>query len=98
MTPSATSSVSLDELCVNTLRLLSVDMVQKAGSGHPGLPLGSAAMAYALWDRFLRVNPADPNWPDRDRFVLSAGHGCALLYSLLHVTGYELSLDELKQF
>lgn len=98
MTPSATSSVSLDELCVNTLRLLSVDMVQKAGSGHPGLPLGSAAMAYALWDRFLRVNPADPNWPDRDRFVLSAGHGCALLYSLLHVTGYDLSLDELKQF
>ncbi|MCA9018557.1 MAG: transketolase, partial [Planctomycetaceae bacterium] len=98
MTTSAATSKTLDELCINTLRLLSVDMVQKAGSGHPGLPLGSAAMAYTLWDRFLSVNPTDPNWPDRDRFVLSAGHGCALLYSLLHVTGYDLSLDELKQF
>lgn len=98
MTPSTISPESLDELCVNSLRLLAVDMVQKAGSGHPGLPLGSAAMAYTLWDRFLRVNPADPNWPDRDRFVLSAGHGCALLYALLHMAGYDLSLDELKQF
>jgi transketolase len=98
MTPFSISSDYLDELCVNTLRLLAVDMVQKAESGHPGLPLGSAAMAYTLWDRFLHFNPADPNWPDRDRFVLSAGHGCALLYALLHVTGFDLSLDELKQF
>jgi transketolase len=88
----------LDELCINTLRFLAVDMVQKANSGHPGLPLGSAAMAYTLWDRFLKVNPLDPQWPDRDRFVLSAGHGCALLYALLHVTGFDLSLAELKRF
>ena len=88
----------LDALCVNTLRFLAVDMVQKARSGHPGLPLGSAAMAYALWDRFLRFNPADPFWPERDRLVLSAGHGCALLYALLHVTGFDLPLEELKRF
>ena len=73
-------------------------MVQKANSGHPGLPLGSAAMAYALWDRFLKFNPRDPLWPDRDRFVLSAGHGCALLYALLHVTGFDLPLEELERF
>ena len=89
---------ALDELCVNTLRFLSVDMVQKANSGHPGLPLGAAPMAYALWTRQLRHNPKNPLWPDRDRFVLSAGHGSALLYSLLHVTGYDLSLDDIKQF
>jgi len=88
----------LDELCINTLRFLAVDMVQKAKSGHPGLPLGSAAMAYALWDRFLKFNPHDPLWPDRDRFVLSAGHGCALLYALLHVTGFDLPLEELERF
>jgi transketolase len=88
----------LDELCVNTLRFLAVDAVQKAKSGHPGLPLGSASMAYALWDRFLKFNPRDPFWPDRDRFILSAGHGCALLYALLHVTGFDLPLEELKQF
>lgn len=98
MTQSDISPESLDELCVNTLRLLAVDMVQKAGSGHPGMPLGSAAMAYALWDRFLQINPADPKWQDRDRFVLSAGHGSALLYALLHVTGYDLPLDELERF
>ena len=69
--------LALDELCVNTLRFLAVDMVQKANSGHPGLPLGSASMAYALWDRVLKFNPRDPLWPDRDRFILSAGHGCA---------------------
>jgi transketolase len=86
----------LDELCINTLRFLAVDMVQKANSGHPGLPLGSATMAYTLWDRLLKFNPRDPLWPDRDRFVLSAGHGCALLYALLHVTGFDLPLDELK--
>ena len=89
---------ALDESCINTLRFLSVDMVQKANSGHPGLPLGSATMAYALWDRLLKFNPRDPLWPDRDRFVLSAGHGCALLYALLHVTGFDLPLEELKRF
>jgi transketolase len=89
---------ALDELCINTLRFLAVDMVQKANSGHPGLPMGSAAMAYALWDRSLKFNPRDPLWPDRDRFILSAGHGCALLYALLHVTGFDLPLEELKRF
>jgi len=103
MAPSATFSTiatppALDELCINTLRFLAVDMVQKANSGHPGLPMGSAAMAYALWDRLLRYNPRDPHWPDRDRFILSAGHGCALLYALLHVTGFDLPLEELKRF
>jgi len=88
----------LDILCINTLRFLSVDAVEKANSGHPGLPLGAAPMAYTLWDRFLRFNPKNPHWPDRDRFVLSAGHGCALLYSLLHLTGFDLPLDELKRF
>jgi transketolase len=92
------ASPALDELCINTLRFLAVDMVQKANSGHPGLPLGSATMAYTLWDRLLKFNPHDPLWPDRDRFVLSAGHGCALLYALLHVTGFDLSLEELKRF
>lgn len=95
MTPQ---SVNPDRPCIDTLRFLSVDAVQKADSGHPGLPLGAAPMAYVLWDEFLRHNPADPLWPDRDRFVLSAGHGSALLYSLLHMTGYELSLDDLKAF
>jgi transketolase len=89
---------SLDELCIDTLRTLSIDAVQKANSGHPGLPLGAAPMAYVLWQRHLRHNPRDPHWPDRDRFVLSAGHGCALLYSLLHLTGYDLTLDDLKAF
>ncbi|MEO8153543.1 MAG: transketolase [Rhizobacter sp.] len=88
----------LDLQCINTLRFLSVDMVQKANSGHPGLPLGAAAMAYALWTGHLKHHPANPLWADRDRFVLSAGHGSALLYSLLHMTGYDLSLDDLKQF
>jgi transketolase len=103
MSSSATLSTpiappALDELCVNTLRFLAVDMVQKANSGHPGLPMGSASMAYALWDRLLKFNPRDPRWPDRDRFVLSAGHGCALQYALLHVTGFDLPLEELKRF
>lgn len=92
------SQVEIDGLCVNALRFLAVDAVQKAGSGHPGLPLGAAPMAYVLWNRFLKVNPSDPKWVDRDRFVLSAGHGSALLYALLHVSGYDLSLDDLKQF
>jgi transketolase len=88
----------LDTTCINTLRFLSVDQVEKAKSGHPGLPLGAAPMAYVLWDRFLRHNPADPEWPNRDRFILSAGHGSALLYSLLHLTGYDLPLAELERF
>ena len=83
---------------VNTLRFLSVDMVQQANSGHPGLPMGCAALAYTIWTRHLRHNPRNPSWPDRDRFILSAGHGCALLYSLLHLTGYDLPLDELRNF
>jgi len=95
---TALAPAALDELCINTLRFLAVDMVQKANSGHPGLPLGSAAMAYALWDRSLKFNPRDPLWPDRDRFILSAGHGCALLYALLHVTGFDLPLEELERF
>ena len=94
----AVAPPALDELCINTLRFLAVDMVQKANSGHPGLPMGSATMAYTLWDRSLKFNPRDPHWPDRDRFVLSAGHGCALQYALLHVTGFDLPLEELKRF
>ena len=88
----------LDQLCINTIRFLSVDAVQKANSGHPGLPLGAAPMAYALWTRVLKHNPHNPQWFDRDRFVLSAGHGSMLLYSLLHLTGYDLPLDEIKRF
>ena len=89
---------NVDELCINTIRALAMDIVQKANSGHPGTPMGAAPMAYVLWDRFLKHNPADPQWPDRDRFVLSAGHASALLYSLLHLSGYDLTLDDLKQF
>jgi transketolase len=92
------SGMSLDELCINTIRMLSVDMVEKADSGHPGMPMGAAPMAYMLWTRFLRHNPNNPAWPDRDRFVLSAGHGSALLYSLLHLTGYDISLDDIRKF
>ncbi len=88
----------IDTLCINTVRLLAVDMVEKAKSGHPGLPLGAAPMGYLLFDRFLRYNPQNPKWFNRDRFILSAGHGCALLYALLHLTGYDLPLDELKKF
>jgi transketolase len=89
---------TLEDLCINTIRILSADSVQNANSGHPGLPMGAAAMAYTLWHNFLKHNPKDPKWVDRDRFVLSAGHGSMLLYSLLHLTGYDLSLDELKHF
>jgi transketolase len=88
----------IDHLAVNTLRTLAVDAVEQAKSGHPGLPMGAAPMAHVLWTRYLRHNPADPAWPGRDRFVLSAGHGCMLLYALLHLTGYDLPLDELKRF
>lgn len=93
---SAVSPDELDELCVDTLRFLALDMVQKANSGHPGLPMGAAAMSYALWDRSLKFNPHHPLWPDRDRFVRSAGHRSTLVYGLLRVTGFNLSLDELK--
>jgi len=96
---SATKSVvGIDELSVNTIRLLAVDAVQKANSGHPGLPLGAAPMAYTLWNWFMRFNPSDPGWQNRDRFILSAGHGSALLYSMLHLFGYDLSLEEIKNF
>jgi transketolase len=89
---------ALTQLSINTIRLLSVDAVQKANSGHPGLPMGSAPMTYVLWQKHLRHNPKNPKWPNRDRFVLSAGHGSMLLYSMLHLTGYDLALDELKAF
>ncbi len=88
----------LDLKCVNTIRFLAVDAVEKANSGHPGLPLDAAPMAYVLWDRILRHNPADPHWSNRDRFVLSAGHGSAMLYALLHLTGYDLPLEQLQRF
>ena len=94
----STVAKSIDELCVDTIRTLAIDAVQKANSGHPGLPLGAAPMAYVLWSRYLKHNPRDPEWPDRDRFVLSAGHGCMLWYCLLYLTGYDVSLDDLKAF
>lgn len=93
-----TDTQTLENLSINTIRILSADAVQNANSGHPGLPMGAAAMAYTLWTRFLKHNPKDPHWFDRDRFVLSAGHGSMLLYSLLHLTGYDLPLEELKRF
>ena len=88
----------LDQLAIDTIRTLSIDGIQQANSGHPGAPMGMAPMAYTLWTRFLRHAPTHPEWPDRDRFVLSAGHASMLLYSLLHLTGYDLSLDDLKRF
>jgi transketolase len=95
---SKLSEVDLDRLSINTIRFLAIDAVQKANSGHPGLPMGAAAFAYVLWTRFLKHNPQNPNWFDRDRFILSAGHGSMLLYSLLYLTGYDVSLDQIKQF
>jgi transketolase len=89
---------NLEQLCVNTIRTLAIDGVQKAKSGHPGMPMGMADAAYVLWTQFLRHNPKNPDWADRDRFVLSAGHGSMLLYSLLHLTGYDLPLEQLQQF
>src|SRR5437764_7204999 len=97
-TPTRDTTPELDRLCINTIRALSLDAVQKAESGHPGLPLGAAPMAYVLWTRFLRHNPKNPKWQGRDRFLLSAGHGSMLLYSLLYLTGYDLPLEELKNF
>src|SRR5437868_14311888 len=97
--PTTTNTTpELDELCINTIRALSIDAVQRAESGHPGLPLGMAPTAYVLWTRFMRYNPKNPKWANRDRFLLSAGHGSMLLYSLLHLTGYDLPLEELKNF
>ncbi len=93
-----TTTDTLDQLCVNTIRTLSMDAVQKANSGHPGLPMGAADIAYVLWTRFLKHSPANPSWPNRDRFVLSGGHGSMLVYSLLHLTGYDLSLEDLMNF
>lgn len=92
------SDKSLDQLCVNTIRTLSIDAVQKANSGHPGMPMGMADVAYVLWTKYLKHNPKNPNWEDRDRFILSAGHGSMLIYSLLHLTGYDVSLEDLKNF
>jgi transketolase len=97
-TPTRDTTPELDQLCINTIRALSLDAVQRAESGHPGLPLGAAPMAYVVWTRFLRHNPRNPKWKGRDRFLLSAGHGSMLLYSLLHLTGYDLPLEELKRF
>jgi transketolase len=91
-------SASLDQLCINAIRMLSVDAVEKAKSGHPGAPMGLAPAAYILWTRFLKHNPRNPSWPDRDRFVLSAGHASMLLYSMLHLTGYDLPLEQIEQF
>ena len=88
----------IDQLTIDTIRLLSVDMVEKAKSGHPGLPLGAAPFVYTLWSKFLSINPSNPVWMNRDRFILSAGHGCALLYSLLHLAGFDISVDDLKAF
>jgi transketolase len=92
------SKPTIDELCINTIRFLAVDAVEKANSGHPGAPMGAAPMAYILWGRFLKHNPLDPEWPDRDRFILSAGHASMMLYALLHLTGYDLPLAEIEQF
>jgi transketolase len=89
---------ALDQLAVNTIRGLAMDATQKAKSGHPGMPMGMADAAYVLFSKFLRQASTDPKWPDRDRFVLSAGHGCMLLYSLMHLMGYGIQLDDLKQF
>ena len=97
-TPTRDTTPDLDQLCINTIRALSIDAVQRAESGHPGLPLGAAPMAYLIWTRFMRHNPRNPKWKGRDRFLLSAGHGSMLLYSLLHLTGYDLPLEELKSF
>src|SRR5213082_777191 len=89
---------ALTQLCINTIRTLAMDAVQKANSGHPGTPMALAPVAYVRWNRYLRHNPANPAWPNRDRFVLSNGHASMLLYSLLYLTGYGLTLDELKNF
>ena len=95
---AASAQTSTDQLAIDTIRALSMDAIQAANSGHPGLPLGMAPSAYVLFAKVMRHNPRDPDWPDRDRFVLSAGHGSMLLYSALHLSGYDLSLEDLKAF
>src|SRR3954470_11501065 len=97
-TPPSGYGQSLEELCINAIRVLSMDAVQKADSGHPGTPMALAPLAYVLWTRHLRYDPKDPEWMNRDRFVLSAGHASMLLYSVLYLTGYDLALEDLKQF
>src|SRR5439155_19515176 len=92
------ADAALDLQCAKPIRFLAVDGVEKARSGHPGMPMGMADVAYVLWTRFLRHDPADPAWPGRDRFVLSAGHGSMLLYALLHLSGYDLPIEELMRF
>src|SRR5262249_53781990 len=97
MTPAA-DDARLARLAIDTIKTLAIDAVEQAKSGHPGMPMGAADSAFFLWTRHLRFAPRDPDWPDRDRFVLSAGHGSMLLYALLHLSGYDLSLDEIKRF
>src|SRR2546428_11566824 len=96
--PPAGSGQSLEDLCINAIRVLSMDAVQKADSGHPGTPMALAPLAYVLWTQHLRYNPANPNWLGRDRYVLSAGHASMLLFYVLYLTGNDLTLDVLKQF
>src|SRR5579883_2714154 len=98
MSKTQLNSVDLDQLCINTIRFLAVDAVEKAKSGHPGAPMGLAPIAYVLWTRHLNFDPKDPNWTNRDRFILSNGHASMLHYALLYLTGYDVSLDDLKQF
>src|SRR5204863_2317871 len=100
MNPAAPprNDVHLEQLAINTIRFLALDAVEKAKSGHPGMPMGMADAAFILWTRFLRYQPQDPSWPDRDRFVLSAGHGSLLLYCMLHLAGYDLPLEEIQRF
>ena len=93
--PAANNSSSLDQLCIDAIRVLSMDAVQKADSGHPGTPMALAPLAYVLWTRHLRYNPKNPDWVNRDRFILSAGHASMLIYSVLYLTGYDLSLDDI---
>ena len=92
------TGLDIDTLCINTIRTLSIDAIQQANSGHPGAPMGLAPAAYVLWTRFLKHNPQNPDWHDRDRFVLSGGHASMLLYSLLYLTGYGLTLDDIKNY
>ncbi len=93
-----TDTKELESKAINTVRVLSADAVQKAKSGHPGMPMGAAPMAHALWAHTMHYNPANPEWPNRDRFILSAGHGCMLQYSFLYLTGYDVTMDDLKNF
>src|SRR5438046_9536953 len=96
--PPPRHAVQLDQLAINTIRFVALNAVDKAKSGHPGMPMGMADAAFVLWTRFLRYQPADPAWPGRDRFVLSAGHGSMLLYAMLHLSGYDLPIEELMRF